>query len=91
MTQQERNAWAAAYRIYDQYAPGLRQAAALDDDNEMACRLFDAAMDKITQSYNEADAGGRLILFGAYDILANVFKSAQNRALNGAESPQEPA
>mgnify|MGYP001411224682 CR=1 FL=1 len=39
MTKQERDAWAAAYRIYDEYAPGMRQAAALDDENEMACRV----------------------------------------------------
>jgi hypothetical protein len=91
MTKQERDAWAAAYRIYDEYAPGLRQAAALDDENEMACRLFGAALEKINPLYNESDAGGRLILLSVYDILDNVFKEARDRAQNGAESPQEAA
>ena len=91
MTKQERDAWAAAYRIYDEYAPGMRQAAALDDDNEMACRLFSAALEKITPTYNASDAGGRLIMVAVYGILEDVFKEARERAQNGAESPQEAA
>ena len=39
----ERDAWASIYRLYEEYAPALRQAAALDDDNEMAGKLFSAA------------------------------------------------
>ena len=91
MTILEREAWAAAYRLYDEYAPGLRQAAALADGNEMACRLFAAAGEKLSAAYNATDDGGRLIMLAAYGILEDVFKEARDRAQNGAESPQEAA
>ena len=91
MTKQEREAWAVAYRLYEEYAPALRQAAALDDDNEMACRLFGAALDKIIPAYNVSDEGVRLILSAAYDILDDVFKATRDHAQSGAESPQEAA
>lgn len=91
MTILEREAWAAAYRIYDEYAPGLRQAAALADGNEMAVRLFSAALDKLKPTYSTSDAGGRLIMAGVYGILEDVFIEARDRVQNGAESPQEAA
>ena len=91
MTNQERDAWTAAYRIYEEYAPGLRQAAILDDDNEMANRLFSAALDKTKTAYNASDADGRLIMLAAYDILNDVFNAARDRAQNGAESRLEAA
>ena len=87
MTKQERDAWAVAYRVYDQFAPGLRQAAGLDDNDEMAGRLFSSALEALNPAYNATDAGGRLILLAVYGILENVFKTAKN----GAESPQEAA
>lgn len=80
MTKQERDAWAAAYRLYDQFAPGLRQAAALDDDNEMATRLFGAAAETISPIFDKSDDGGRLILLSLYGILESVFTAARNRS-----------
>lgn len=69
MTKAERDAWAAAYRLYEEYAPPLRQAATLDDDNDLACKLFTSAVEKVAQPYNESCNEGRLILLGAYGIL----------------------
>lgn len=91
MTKQERDAWAAAYRIYDEYAPGMRQAVALDDDGEMAGRLFSAALEKITPVYNASDEGGRLIMLAVYGILEDVYKAAREHAQERAETPQEGA
>ena len=79
MTKAERDAWAAAYRLYEEYAPPLRQAATLDDDNDLACKLFTSAVEKVAQPYNESCNEGRLILLGAYGILEEVFKDAQKR------------
>lgn len=86
MTKQERDAWADAYRVYDEIAPGLRQAAALDDNDEMAGRLFAAALEKMNPVYNASDTGGRLIMLAAYGILENVYKDARERAQECQES-----
>ena len=91
MTKLERDAWAAAYRIYDEITPGLRQAAALADDGEMAGRLFSAALEKITPVYNAFDEGGRLIMLAVYGILEDVYKAAKEHAQERAETPQEGA
>ena len=89
MTILEREAWAAAYRLYDEYAQGLRQAAALDDENAMACRLFAAAGEKLSAAYNATDDGGRLIMLAAYGILEEVFHHAQKRHQERPGAPQE--
>lgn len=89
MTILEREAWAAAYRIYDEYAPGLRQAAALTDGNEMAVRLFSAALDKLKPTYSTSDAGGRLIMAGVYGILEDVFIEARERAQEAAKGNEQ--
>jgi hypothetical protein len=74
MTAQERDAWTLSYRLYDEYAPKLRQAAALDDDNETARQIFLAALERIKPHLN---SDGNCILIGVYDILDYVFKEAQ--------------
>lgn len=79
MTTRERDAWASAYRLYDEYTPALRQAATLDDDNEMAGRLFLAALEKIKPLFTNDGDDANWILLGVYDILDYVFKEAQKR------------
>lgn len=79
MTKAERDAWAAAYRLYEEYAPPLRQAATLDDDNELAGKLFSSAVEKVAQPCNQSCTEARLILMAAYGILEEVFKDEQKR------------
>jgi hypothetical protein len=80
MTKQERDAWAVGYRIYDEYAPKLRQAA-LSDDNELANDIFYTISSRISASYNGSDKGGQLVLLGVYDILGNVFEEERKSKL----------
>ena len=49
MTQQEREAWALAYRVYDQFSRPLRQAAVMDDKGETASKLFASAGDQLSK------------------------------------------
>lgn len=79
MTANERDAWTLAYRLYDEYAPKLEQAAALDDDNETACRVFTDVLERIKPHYTDNDNNANWVLLGVYDILDNVFKAAANR------------
>lgn len=71
----ERDAWALAYRVYQEYAPALRQAATLDD-TDLACKLFSSAVEKVAQPCNESC---RLILLAAYGILEEVYNTARKR------------
>lgn len=86
MTKSERDAWALAYRLYEEYAPGLKAAAHLDDDNAIACGLFTAALKKITEVYSSTDPGGQLILLAVYGILESTFKDARECARNAPVS-----
>lgn len=74
MTTQERDAWSAGYRIYDEYAPKLRQAASAGD-KEMAGNIFATISNRITSLYNASDQGGKLVLLSVYDLLSNVFET----------------
>ena len=74
MTKQERDAWSAGYRIYDEYAPKLRQAASADD-KELAGNIFMAISNRLSILYNASDQGGQLILLSVYDILSDVFET----------------
>lgn len=85
MTTQERDAWTFAYRLYDEYAPKLKQAAALDDDNETAGQLFLAALERIKPHFTNDGNDANWILLGVYDILDYVFKEAQKHARTGQE------
>ena len=87
MTQQEREAWALAYRVYDQYSRALRQAAGMDDDGETARKLFEAAGDQLSKFYSATDDGGRLIALAVYGILSEVYTSARK----AVKKPQERA
>ena len=79
MTQQERDAWAAAYRLYDEISPGLKDAAAAGD-HQAAAKCFTAAIGKISGLYATLDQDARLILSGVYGTLEGVYKQAQIRA-----------
>ena len=76
MTTQERDAWTFAYRLYDEYAPKMREAAALDDDNETAGRVFLAALERIKPHFTDNN-DANWILMGVYDILDSIFKEAR--------------
>lgn len=86
MTQQERDAWADIYRLYDEFAPGLRAAAAMDDDNVTAGNLFCSALEKMRLKFDGQSPEGQLLILAGYDILDQVFKDAQKRAKYRAEA-----
>lgn len=88
MTVNERDAWTFAYRLYDEYAPKLEQAAALDDDNETACRVFTDALERIKPHFTGEDDNANWVLLGVYDILNQVFKAAANRRRTGENGCQ---
>ena len=88
MTTQERDAWAAAYRLYEEYAPGLRSAAVMDVD---VGNLFAAALEKMRSTYNATDENGQLITVGVYDILCNVYQDARRRAQDAQNGPVCPS
>lgn len=75
----ERDAWGHMYRLYEKFAPGLRQAATLDDDNELAGKLFCGALEELRDKFEDAPEECRLLLLAGYDILDEVFKNARKR------------
>lgn len=81
MTTRERDAWTFAYRLYDEYAPKLRQAADLDDDNETAGQLFLAALERIKPHFTSDDNDANWICLRVFDLLDDVFKAEQKRRL----------
>ena len=93
MTAQEREAWTTVCRVYDEFAPRLRQAAALDDDNETAGKVFCEVLERLRMKYDNLDTGGRLIVLALYDILDGVFKDAKKRHENrpGGTEPTNPS
>ena len=92
MTTQERDAWTFAYRLYDEYAPKMREAAALDDANETAGRVYLVALERIKQHFTDNN-DANWILMGVYDILDYVFKAEQKRVQEkrtGGEPARRP-
>lgn len=85
MTTRERDAWAFAYRLYDELAPQMRQAAALDDDNETACKIFQAALSRINPHFAAPGDAANLIYIRVYDLLDDVFKEARKRHLEAVQ------
>ena len=84
MTTQERDAWTFAYRLYDEYAPKMRQAVALDDDNETAGQIFRAALDRIKPHCTKDGGNANFIYLRVYDLLDDVFKEAQRQHVSNA-------
>lgn len=85
MTTRERDAWTFAYRLYDEYAPKMREAAALDDDNETAGQLFLAALERIKPHFAAPGDAANLIYIRVYDLLDDVFKEAQKRRMEAVQ------
>ena len=85
MTKAERDAWAAAYRVYEEYVPALEQAARLHDDNDTAVRLFTAAGNKIVTAMAATDENGRIVLAHCHGMLTDAFKHAQEGAQDAPE------
>lgn len=86
MTVKEREAWTAIYRLYDEFAPALRDAAALDDDNATAGKVFCDALESVRELYDGLDDGGKLLLLAGYDILDETFKAAKKRHLERVQA-----
>jgi hypothetical protein len=87
MTKQERDTWAIIYHLYDEFVPGLRQAAALEDDGGLNQQLFSAARAKIELIYDSLDDDCRVLLLAGYSALEDVFLDAQKRARTRAQAP----
>lgn len=81
MTTRERDAWTFAYRLYDEYAPKMRAAADLDDDNETAGQLFLAALERIKPHFTNDNDDANSIYLRVFDLLDDVFKEARKRRL----------
>lgn len=80
MTQQERDAWALAYKLYDEFAKKLRQAATLDDAGKTARALFETIQERLRVFYNANGADARLLSVATYGILEQVYREAKNKA-----------
>ena len=83
MTKQERDAWAAAYRVYDEFSPRIRQA-----DDATGCQLLAAAGERLAASYRESDQGGKFILLAGLSVLEDVYRAARDHAENRPKSGQ---
>ena len=79
MTTRERDAWTFAYRFYDEYAPKMREAAKLDDNNETAGQLFLTALERVKQHYSSDNDDANSIYLRVFDLLDDVFKSARRQ------------
>ena len=75
----EREAWGSLYRFYEKYAPQLRAAARLDDDNEEAARVFQSAAAEMNELYQERGLIGKMLTIPLYDLLNEVFKEAREQ------------
>ena len=85
MTKQERDTWAIIYHLYDEFVPGLRQAAALDDNESLGEQLFNAAMEKMQPIFDNLDDDCRVLLLAGYGVLEEVYLDAQKRARTRAQ------
>lgn len=72
MTNGDRAAWVAAYRVYDSFLPSIKTAAA-DHDTDTACQLLAEVRDVVAPVYDDADQGGKLLLIAVYGILEEIY------------------
>lgn len=86
MTTSERDAWIMGYKLYEEFAPALRQAAIQDDAGATARRLFDALQTKVKAFYDASDANGRVLSLAAYGVLASVYTDARKRAKTATDA-----
>lgn len=77
MTNQEREAWALAYRLYEEFAPAMRGAATVENNADLTCALFESVLERIRPVYKDTNSEGRLLLLGAYGILERVYDEAR--------------
>lgn len=64
------------YRIFSNYAPALRQAAAQDGEtNDEACKIFSAALPEVNALYN-VGGDAEILALHVYDMLSDVWKQA---------------
>lgn len=75
----EREAWSSLYRFYEKYAPQLRAAARLDDDNEEAVRVFQSAAAEMNELYQERGLIGKALTIPLFDLLDMVFREAREQ------------
>lgn len=73
MTQEEREAWTAAYRAYERYADAIKAAAAAKDGDTVA-RLFNAASDDLgAADFAQKPVTVQQILLGAMFTLDGLY------------------
>ena len=70
-------AWRTIYRVFTKYAPALKLAANLDDDNEEAGRLFMEALEEIKPVF-AIGGDAEILALGVYNMLDDVFKKARD-------------
>lgn len=75
----ERETWAALYRLYAKYAPLLRAAAVLDDDNNQACSLFSEASKEIAAIDSTCGIVGERLALPVYNLLGQLYEEERDR------------
>ena len=73
----EREAWSSLYRFYEKYAPQIREAARLDDENETAIRVFGEAAKEASSLNQEKGLIGKALAVPLFHLLDEVFKAAK--------------
>lgn len=71
--------WRSLYKYYAKYAPALREAAMLDDDNERASQVFRAAAQELNDVFHSGHIGEALAA-PLYALLETVFREAQGQS-----------
>lgn len=79
MTHYERDAWALGYKLYEEYAEALRQAATRDDDGDTARRVFGEIQTKVKALFDASDHNGRVLSVAVYDVLEKIYIDARKR------------
>ena len=74
VTKAERDAWTLIYRIYEEYAPALREA-----DAETAGKLFCSAFEKMRVQWDGFTEPEHLIMMAGIDLLDEVWKASHKQ------------
>lgn len=77
LTPDEREAWSSLYRIYERYAPQLREAALLEDGNDKASKLYKSAAEALSQAYNQPSLITKRLSMPLYEVFDEIFKEAR--------------
>lgn len=70
-------AWRGAYKLFTRYAPAIRAAAHLEDDNEEAGRLFLEALEE-SKAIFAIGGDAEILALRVFDMLDDVWKRERN-------------